>query len=78
VEKYLGEELVAGCVAGPLQKSSVPQAYVCQSVWVRPENHQPNKWRLIVDLSYPDDGSVNGEIPKKTVFLAVHNSGLSN
>jgi len=28
VEKYLAEEIAAGCVAGPFQKSSVPQAHI--------------------------------------------------
>jgi len=29
-----------------------------------PKNHQPNKWRLFVDLSHPTDGSINNGIPK--------------
>jgi len=70
VEKYLAEEIADGCVAGPFQKSSVPQAHVSR-FGVIPKNHQPNKWRLTVDLSYLDNGSVNA-------FLAVHNSGFSN
>jgi len=68
VEKYLAEEITAGRVAGPFQKSSVPQAHVSQ-FGIIPKNHQPNKWRLIVDLSYPDDGSVNGGIPRELCSL---------
>ena len=32
---------------------------------VIPKSHQPNKWRLIVDLSYPRGKSVNSSIPKE-------------
>ena len=63
VEKYLAEEIALGRVAGPFQQSLVPHAHLSR-FGVIPKNHQPNKWRLIVDLSHPVDGSVNGGIPK--------------
>ena len=31
---------------------------------VIPKNHQPDKWRLIIDLSHPKNYSVNDGIPK--------------
>ena len=37
----------------------VPHTHVSQ-VGVIPKHHQPNKCRLIVDLSHPASGSVNG------------------
>ena len=73
--KNLTEEIAAGRVAGPFPKSIVPQAHVSQ-FGIVPINHQPNKWRLIVDLSHPTDGSVNGGIPR-ALFFEVHNSRLS-
>ncbi|XP_065884002.1 uncharacterized protein [Dysidea avara] len=63
VEKYLAEEIALGRVAGPFQQSLVPHTHLSR-FGVIPKNHQPNKWRLIVDLSHPVDGSVNGGIPK--------------
>jgi len=68
VKTYLAEEIAAGRVAGPFPKSLVPQAHVSR-FGVIPKNHQPNKWRLIVDLSHPADGSVNGGIPKELCSL---------
>ena len=58
VQTYLTEEMALGRVAGPFPKSVVPQAHVSR-FGVIPKNHQPNKWRLIVDLSHPIEGSVN-------------------
>ena len=63
VEKYLAEEIALGRVAGPFQQSLVPHAHLSR-FGVIPKNHQPNKWRLIVDLSHPVDSSINGGIPK--------------
>ena len=68
VKSYLTKEASAGRVAGPFPRSSVPHAHVS---WfgVIPKNHQPNKWRLIVDLSHPTNGSVNSGIPKELCSL---------
>ena len=68
VENYLTEEIALGRVAGPFQKSSVPQAHVSR-FGVIPKHHQPNKWRLIVDLSHPTSGSINAGIPKELCSL---------
>ena len=38
--------------------------------WCRYTNHQPNKWRLIIDLSYPKGHSVNDGIPKSLCSLS--------
>ena len=37
---------------------------------VIPKNHQPDKWRLIVDLSHPAGHSVNDNIPKALCSLS--------
>ena len=68
VERYLAEEIALGRVAGPFQQSSVPQAHISR-FGVIPKNHQPNKWRLIVDLSHPADSSINAGIPKELCSL---------
>lgn len=68
VQNYLTEEIALGRVAGPFQKSLAPHAHISR-FGVIPKHHQPNKWRLIVDLSHPNDGSVNGGIPKALCSL---------
>ena len=68
VQNYLTEEIALGHVASRLPKSSVPQTQVSR-FGVIPKNHQPNKWRLIVDLSHLIGGSVNEGIPKALCSL---------
>ena len=68
VEKYLTEEIAMGRVAGPFNQSLVPHAHM-SCFRVIPKNHQPDKWRLIVDLSHPSSGSINSRIPKSLCSL---------
>ena len=63
VDEYLTAEIAQHRVAGPFIKSTVPRAHVSR-FGVIPKNHNPNKWRLIVDLSHPTGHSVNDGIPK--------------
>lgn len=64
VEEYLQTEVNLTRVAGPFLPCALP---VCQisRFGVIPKNLQPEKWRLIVDLSYPKGNSVNDGIPKR-------------
>ena len=63
VDEYLTAEIAQHHMAGPFIKSTVPRAHVSR-FGVIPKNHNPNKWRLIVDLSHPTGHSVNDGIPK--------------
>ena len=63
IDDYLAEEMLAGRVAGPFTRDTVPHAQI-NRFGVIPKSHQPNKWRLVVDLSHPRDTSVNDGIPK--------------
>ena len=63
VDEYLTAEIAQHRVAGPFIKSTVPRAHISR-FGVIPKNHNPNKWRLIVDLSHPTGHSVNDGIPK--------------
>ena len=58
VDEYLEKEVRLGRVVGPLDVGSCPRVQVNRFGFV-PKNHQPGKWRLIVDLSYPRGSSVN-------------------
>ena len=68
VESYLTDEVSAGRVAGPFRRSLIPHAHVSH-FGVISKNQQPNKWRLIVDLSHPTSGSINSSIPKELCSL---------
>ena len=63
VDEYLAKEQQAGRVRGPFNQITIPEAHI-NHFGVIPKAHQPNKWRLIVDLSHPAGRSVNDAIPK--------------
>ena len=71
VSQYLREEVELGRVLGPF---SIAEAMVASwhisKFGVIPKSHQPNKWRLIVDLSQPDGASVNGGIDTNLCSLS--------
>ena len=63
VEEYLATEILHHRVAGPFNKQHLPSVQL-NRFGVIPKRHQPNKWRLIVDLSYPAHHSINDGIPR--------------
>ena len=63
ITQYLASEMSKRWVAGPFPPCLVPNANVSR-FGVIPKFHQPNKWRLIIDLSYPKGKSVNDGIRK--------------
>jgi len=60
VEEYIAKEVAARRVVGPLTPGEVPGLQT-SPFGVIPKR-QPGKWRLIVDLSAPEGGSVNDGI----------------
>ena len=68
VDDYLQNEITAGRVVGPFPAKSLPEVHISR-FGVIPKNHHPDKWRLIVDLSYPSGHSVNDGIPKDLCSL---------
>ena len=69
VDQYLAEECAQHRVAGPYNSTLVPDVHVSR-FGVIPKNHQPNKWRFIVDLSHPVGHSINDGIPKSLCSLS--------
>ena len=61
VEEYLQAEIDHGRLAGLYSQSVLPQLHISR-FGVIPKSHQPGKWQLIVDLSYPKDHSINDGI----------------
>ena len=68
VDKYLSEEISQRRVAGPFLPLLIPRAHISRFSII-PKHHQPNKWRLIVDLSHPSGHSINDGIPKELSSL---------
>lgn len=68
VDKHIACELAAGRLHGPLTPQQTASAQV-SPLGLVPKPHQPNKFRLIVDLSYPEGYSVNDGIPTNLCSL---------
>ena len=68
VDERIATELAAGRLLGPLPPDLVPRVQVSPMGLV-PKPNQPNKFRLIVDLSHPTGHSVNDGIPPRLCSL---------
>ena len=68
VREYLSKECGLGRVVGPLEKGYLPLQI--NRFGVIPKPHQSGKWRLIVDLSYPEGESVNDGIDSDLCSLS--------
>ena len=64
IDNYLGTEVASYRVAGPFPSPPFPRLQ-CSRFGVIPKKLQPGKWRLILDLSSPEDHSVNAGIPRE-------------
>ena len=62
ISEYLRTECEAGRVIGPLYSSSYPQVHIHTSRFGVIPKSRPVKWRLIVDMSSQEGGSVNDGI----------------
>ena len=63
VRKYLATEMAEGRIIGPVDPSTVTVRIQISRFGVIPKPQQPGKWRLIMDLSFPERSSVNDRIP---------------
>ena len=69
-EEYLSKELSLGCMLGPFPSSmNLPYLQV-NRVGIIPKGHNTGKWRLITDLSFPLNQSVNDGIDPSLCFLS--------
>ena len=73
VDEYLANEREAGRLLGPLAQKDMKGVQV-SPFGVIPKNHQPGKWRLILDLSSPRGRSVNEGISSQLCSL-LYSSG---
>ena len=65
---YSGKELAMGRVVGPLPCHALPHAHG-SPFGVIPESSQPAKWRMIVNLSAPEENSINDSIHEQFCSL---------
>ena len=68
IEDYLGKEFAMGRVVGPSPCQATPHTHV-SPFGVIPKSSQPAKWRMIVNLSAPEDSSINDGIHKQFCSL---------
>ena len=61
VASFINTECAAGRVNGPFQINHMQGIHI-SPLGIIPKQHQPGKWRLIVDLSFPEGHSVNDGI----------------
>ena len=61
IDDYIQAEVSMGRVIGPVSRERF-QGIQINRFGVIPKNHQPGKWRMIVDLSHPKGKSVNDGI----------------
>ena len=61
VRDYIRKEVSAGRLVGPLPQELLPLVMIS----LVPKAHQPGKWRMIVDLSFPFAHSVNTGISEE-------------
>ena len=71
VGEYLPKEVALGRIVGPLEPGTLNiRSIQVNRFGVIPKPHQPGRWRLIVDLSYPRDNSVNDGIEPELCSLS--------
>ena len=69
VSAYIGNEVTLGRLIGPLPPLAAQHAHH-NRIGVIPKGHAPDKWRLITDLSFPLDRSVNDSIDPSLCSLS--------
>lgn len=69
VEDFLTKELREQRVIGPFAQHQLPDPHLSR-FGVIPKRSQPGKWRLILDLSFPENHSVNDGIDPAICSLA--------
>ena len=61
IDDYLHKELAVHNILGPFSPGTFPGLHI-NRFGVIPKKHQPGKWQLITDLSFPENQSVNDAI----------------
>lgn len=68
IDDYIQKEVGLGNILGPFLKGTLEGVHINRFGCIQ-KKHQPGKWRLITDLSYPSGLSVNDAIDPKLCSL---------
>jgi len=69
ITEYLDKEVSQGNILGPFSIATAPAVHI-NCFGVIPKKHQPGKWRMITDLSFPEGHSVNDAIDPEACSLS--------
>ena len=69
VRQYLAKETAEGRIS-KVASGTRPTWVHCSPIGVIPKKNRPNKWRIIIDLSALQGGSINGGIEKELCSLS--------
>ena len=69
IEQYITKENVGGNILGPFTQGMAGKIHI-NRFGVIPKKHQPGKWRLITDLSFPEGHSINDAISSDLCSLS--------
>ena len=69
VQEYLKKEVPLGRIVGPIRPGAAPVGTQLSPFGVIPKPSQPGKWQLILNLSSPDNKSVNAGIEPELCSL---------
>ena len=61
IDNYVNGERADGRILGPFTKGAISDIHI-NRLGVVPKGHTPGKWWLIMDLSFPEEASVNDGI----------------
>ena len=70
VSDYIAKELSAGRLVELSAEEAASLNIHCSPIGIIPKKNKPGRWRLIVDLSSPEDASVNDGIEKEICSLS--------
>ena len=68
IDDYIASEIGERRMLGPFHPGEIPGLHVSR-MGVVPKGHTPGRWRLITDLSFPENASVNDGIPSELCSL---------
>ena len=61
ITQYIVKQVADGNILGAFSRETAPRVHI-NRIGAIPKKHQPGKWRIITDLSYPEGQSVNDSI----------------
>ena len=74
IDQYIVGEVAEGRMFGPFLQGAVSSLHI-NRMGVIPKGHTPGKWRLIMDLSFPEGGSVNDGIDSQ--LCSIHYTSVA-